>query len=162
MESINFIRSAHAAIPRGIQRTNGGCNHPGRPVVDGLLGVFESPQRPGVYLVDISEKDNYGELSWVALSNLDPRYAKAIETALAALDVPTDYPFMTIVGGHVLIHHGASGEPLPEDWVGICTDARDTTSFWYIGQAEGERSFAKLFARNYPNAAVEAVKPHMF
>ncbi|WP_127840980.1 hypothetical protein [Burkholderia gladioli] len=158
MESISNGGSTRA-IPRGIQRVNGGANHPGRPIVDGLLGVFASPHRPGVYLVDISEKDKYGALSWVALSDLDPRYAKAIETALDALAVPTDHPFMTVVGTHVMVHHGASGEPLPDEWVGVCTEGRDTTSYWYIGQMDGERSYTKLYSRNYPNAVVEAVIP---
>lgn len=55
-------------------------------------------------------------------------------------------PFMTAVGGHVLIHDGCSGNPLADDWQGVCVDGFDNNSYWYIGRSGGERSYTKLSA----------------
>jgi hypothetical protein len=55
-------------------------------------------------------------------------------------------PFMTAVGSHVLIHDGYSGNPLADDWQGVCVDGFDNNSYWYIGRSGGERSFTKLRA----------------
>jgi hypothetical protein len=67
-------------------------------------------------------------------------------------------PFMTFVAGHVIIHDDTSGNPLPEDWSGICVDGSNTKKFWYIGRSKGERSFSALRARS-PAAAKEEAEP---
>jgi hypothetical protein len=58
----------------------------------------------------------------------------------------TETPFMTTVGGHVLIHDGVTAAPLAETWTGVCCDS-SVKSFWYIGREQNERSFNKLKAR---------------
>lgn len=65
-------------------------------------------------------------------------------------------PFMTAVAGHVLIHDGHTGVTLPDDWTGICVDARDAKKHWYIGQSGGERSFSALAANNIRSAILES------
>lgn len=64
-------------------------------------------------------------------------------------------PFMTAVGGHVLIHVANSGALLPDAWTGLCVEARDENTFWYIGQEDGERSFTRLKAKTVEAAKVE-------
>lgn len=64
-------------------------------------------------------------------------------------------PFMTAVGGHVLIHHGQSGAPLADDWTGVCVDGDDTTKFWFIGSEDGERSYSRLQAKSLAEACSE-------
>lgn len=66
-----------------------------------------------------------------------------------------DLPFMTVVGGHVLIHEGVSGAALPNEWTGICCDAHDVHSLWFIGHEMTERTFDKLQARTVPDALIE-------
>ncbi|MCK4118357.1 hypothetical protein ACI2UK_13930 [Ralstonia nicotianae] len=61
-------------------------------------------------------------------------------------------PFMTTVAGHVLIHEPLEGRVLPGDWTGLCVDAGDTSSFWYIGFEAGERSLTRLDARTVATA----------
>jgi hypothetical protein len=65
----------------------------------------------------------------------------------AALDSKV-MPFMTAVGGHVIIHDGLSGNPLQADWQGVCVDGFDNSSYWYIGRSGNERTFTKLAARD--------------
>lgn len=62
---------------------------------------------------------------------------------------------MTAVAGHVLIHDGESGAPLPEEWTGICVDGSDTNKFWLIGHADGERTFNRLKACDMEAACSE-------
>ncbi|MEX3555070.1 MAG: hypothetical protein VB131_00040 [Burkholderia gladioli] len=81
-----------------------------------------------------------------------------IDASAAHLVDPNDLPFMTVVGGHVLIHDAHSGEPLNAGWTGICVDARDTKCYWYIGHDASERSFTKLVATSYETALLEAAE----
>lgn len=64
-------------------------------------------------------------------------------------------PFMTAVGGHVLIHVANSGAVLPDAWTGLCVEASDENAFWYVGHEDGERSFTRLKARTVEAARVE-------
>lgn len=64
-------------------------------------------------------------------------------------------PFMTSVGGHVLIHDGKTGNPLPDDWTGICEESRDTSALWLIGRSQGERSYRRLRATDIESARAE-------
>lgn len=74
---------------------------------------------------------------------------------MSALDKVNPQPFLTAVAGHVLIHDGLTGNPLPGHWTGFCTDAYDTKSFWYIGCEGAERSFTKLASKNLDGAQRE-------
>ena len=66
-------------------------------------------------------------------------------------------PFMTAVAGHVLIHDGVTGQPLTEDWTGICVDSRAIRKHWYIGLSRaGERSFSALAAKDLKTAILES------
>jgi hypothetical protein len=65
-------------------------------------------------------------------------------------------PFMTATAGHVLIHDGLTGQPLKDDWTGICVDSRDTKKHWYIGLSRGERSFSALAAKDMRAAILES------
>lgn len=67
-------------------------------------------------------------------------------------------PFMMTEGGKDLrVFNGDTGEPLPDDWTGVCTSP-DTpgVKFWYIGREDGERSFNVLKATDYLTALAEA------
>ncbi len=64
-------------------------------------------------------------------------------------------PFMTAVGGHVLIHDGDTGAVLQPGWTGLCVDGRDTKKHWYIGRDAGEMSFTKLSATDAARARDE-------
>jgi len=66
------------------------------------------------------------------------------------------HPFMTSVGGHVLIHNGETGAPLADHWTGICVDGSDTKKFWLIGRDGHERSFVSLRAIDLDGAKTEA------
>lgn len=64
-------------------------------------------------------------------------------------------PFMTAVGGHVLIHDGDTGQVLQPGWTGLCTDGSDAKKHWYIGSDAGEMSFTKLNATDAGQARDE-------
>lgn len=65
-------------------------------------------------------------------------------TSLIQTDKPRQSPFLNILSGCILIHHGITGRVLPATWTGICVDDNNTKAFWLIGQDNGERSFTKL------------------
>lgn len=79
-------------------------------------------------------------------------HAKPCRTDQTKENSPHTLPFMTAVGGHVLIHAADTGAIMPGEWTGLCVDARDVSLFWYIGNDSGERSFTRLQANT-----VEAV-----
>lgn len=85
----------------------------------------------------------------------DPKHMAKV---LAEKNPARELPFMTAVAGHVLIHEPVNGTPLPDDWTGLCVDANDVHSFWYIGCDGGERSFTKLKAREFAEAEIEAAE----
>lgn len=73
-----------AALPAGSllegrRLLQGGTNSPARPVFEGQLNVFESPQARGVLLVDRAVKDRYDALSWHAVQHDSADYASAVE-----------------------------------------------------------------------------------
>lgn len=65
-------------------------------------------------------------------------------------------PFMTMVGGHVIIHDGTSGAPLADKWTGVCVDARNEAKFWLIGHHAGQRTFHLLQSKDLDAAQREA------
>jgi hypothetical protein len=65
-------------------------------------------------------------------------------------------PFMTAVAGHVIIHDGSTGHPLPDDWTGICVAGSDVKKHWYIGRSGGERSYSALQAKDMGSAVLES------
>lgn len=66
-------------------------------------------------------------------------------------------PFMTYVGGHVLIHSAGGEGVLPSHWTGICVDGFDRNKHWYIGLEGAERSYTVLQARDLAAAEAEMV-----
>jgi hypothetical protein len=71
-------------------------------------------------------------------------------------DTGPAHPFLFVTDGKSAVHDGETGEPLPDDWTGVCTDGASIYSFWYIGRSGGERSFTKLQATTYEAALAEA------
>lgn len=97
--------------------------------------------------LDVSGDQLYTEKSSeYTLVDPEPEVQRALLQEQPADLSSQPMPFMTAVGNHVLIHDGYSGNPLADDWQGVCVDGFDNNSYWYIGRSGGERSYTKLRA----------------
>lgn len=72
--------------------------------------------------------------------------------------ISIDLPFMTTVGGYVVIYSGDGRSTLDAKWTGICVDGSDVHKYWLIGQELGERSFTVLKATTYDAALMEKAR----
>lgn len=83
--------------------------------------------------------------------------SKVLEIAEGAIEAaPVNakpvVPFMTSKGK---IYNADGTAEVAADWAGICCNSDNTSSFWYIGQDGGERSWNKLQATTYEGAVAE-------
>jgi len=69
----------------------------------------------------------------------------------------SNLPFMTYVGGHVLVHQWKTGDVLPDGWTGLCVDGFNAEKHWYIGREGSERSFTALQAKDQQSAEAEVI-----
>lgn len=69
-----------------------------------------------------------------------------------------ELPFLMLERGQYKVFAGGSGEALGSNWTGVCCDASDVKSLWYIGRSNGERSYTKLQAKNLQEANLESAK----
>ena len=77
-----------------------------------------------------------------------------IKKGVAAVELP----FLMLERGQYKVFAGGSGEALGSNWTGVCCDASDVNSLWYVGRSNGERSFTKLQAKNLQEANLESAK----
>lgn len=69
-----------------------------------------------------------------------------------------ELPFLISEDGKTVVYSADGGTRLGDAWTGICCDASDVKSLWYIGRSHGERSFTKLQARTLAEANLESAK----
>lgn len=78
---------------------------------------------------------------------------KSVSVCISAL------PFMTSVGGQLLIRDGNTGVVLAnnKDWTGLCVD--NDQQIWLLGSESGERTFKLLQAKTLEAAWGEIAAP---